>query len=51
MRLACASLLLQCSRDFDSQHLTYPSDRAEIAFVMNLLMNPLLPVSGLSQLI
>uniref|UniRef100_A0A674MMR7 DUF4939 domain-containing protein n=1 Tax=Takifugu rubripes TaxID=31033 RepID=A0A674MMR7_TAKRU len=33
----CASFLLQCSLVFDLQPLTYPSDRAKIAFVVNLL--------------
>eukprot|EP00066_Takifugu_rubripes_P027223 XP_011616489.1 PREDICTED: uncharacterized protein LOC105418518 [Takifugu rubripes] len=34
---ACASFLLQCSLVFDLQPLTYTSDRAKIAFVVNLL--------------
>uniref|UniRef100_A0A674PMU1 Gypsy retrotransposon integrase-like protein 1 n=1 Tax=Takifugu rubripes TaxID=31033 RepID=A0A674PMU1_TAKRU len=34
---ACASFLLQCSLVFDLQPLTYPSDRAKIAFMVNLL--------------
>uniref|UniRef100_A0A674MXQ5 Gypsy retrotransposon integrase-like protein 1 n=1 Tax=Takifugu rubripes TaxID=31033 RepID=A0A674MXQ5_TAKRU len=34
---ACASFLLQCSLVFDLQPLTYPSDRARIAFMVNLL--------------
>lgn len=33
----CASFLLQCSLVFDLQPLKYPSDRAEIAFIVNLL--------------
>nr|AAG60684.1 gag-protease [Takifugu rubripes] len=33
----CASFLLQCSLVFDLQPLTYPGDRAKIAFVVNLL--------------
>ncbi|TWW59873.1 hypothetical protein D4764_06G0014030 [Takifugu flavidus] len=34
---ACASFLLQCSLVFDLEPLTYPSDRAKIVFVVNLL--------------
>lgn len=33
----CASVLLQCSLVFDLQPLTYASNRATIAFVVNLL--------------
>ncbi|TWW77648.1 hypothetical protein D4764_12G0010380 [Takifugu flavidus] len=34
---ACASFLLQCSLVFDLQPLTYPSDRAKIVLIVNLL--------------
>lgn len=34
---ACASFLLQCSLVFYLQPLTYPSDRAKIAIIVNLL--------------
>ncbi|TWW82149.1 hypothetical protein D4764_01G0019640 [Takifugu flavidus] len=33
----CASFLLQCSIVFNLQPVTYPSNRAKIAFVLNLL--------------
>lgn len=33
----CGSVLLQCSLVFDLQALMYSSDRAKIAFVVNLL--------------
>lgn len=39
----CASFLLQCSLVFDLQPLTYPSDRAKIAFVVNLLSGRVAP--------